>query len=307
MQKNIVSYFDGMSCCQLGLVKAGKHYDNYFASEIEQSSIDVTQYNFPDTLQIGDVTKINLNNFPKIWLMTAGSPCQDLSISNTNGQGLDGIRSGLFYEFLKGLKTLKPKYFLLENVRPRKQEWEDQITNELLLIYPDTKLHKINSNLFSAQNRLRYYWTNIPIDSLPEQKNPLVFNDIAEEMYEYKYLRGNSRSTIRRTKRLTTKSKNGNYVQWDSNGKKNNSQWDRAYFPTEKICTLTKIGSNKINICVDYDNDIYRKIEPIEAERLQTVPDNYTNVDGVSENKRFEMLGNGWSISVISFIFKNLQ
>lgn len=306
MSKNIISYFDGMSCCQLALVKSGKHYDNYFASEIEKSSIDVTQHNFPNTFQIGDVTKINLNNFPPIYLMTAGSPCQDLSISNTNGEGLNGVRSGLFYEFLKGLKTLKPKYFLLENVKPRKKEWEDQITNELLSIYPDTILYKINSNLFSAQDRLRYYWTNIPIDPLPEHKSPIVFSHIAVpngHMYikDKRYL-----NRVSQTKRMTTRSKIGNYVQWDINGKGNNSQCNRAYFLNNKIPTLTKIGTKTINICEDYQNDVYRKLHINEAEQLQTVPVNYTNVPNVSLDKRYEMIGNGWNVDTVAFLFKNL-
>ena len=306
MKRNVVSYFDGMSCCQLALVEAGKQYDNYFASEIEQSSIDVTQYHFPNTHQLGDVTKVDLNTFPKIHLMTAGSPCQDLSVSNTNGKGLDGIRSGLFYEFLKGLETLKPKYFLLENVKPRKQEWEDQITNELLSIYPDTKLYKINSNLFSPQDRLRYFWTNIPIDPLPTEKCTSVFSDISvsqglEYITDPYYL-----SRIKQTKRITERSRIGNYVQWDTNGNHNNSQWDRAYFPFNKIPTLTKIGARNIYICEDYFNDVYRKLHINEAEQLQTVPFNYTNVPNVPLNKRFEMLGNGWNVKTIAFLFKNL-
>lgn len=304
---NVVSYFDGMSCCQMALVKAGKHYDNYFASEIEQASIDVTQHNFPNTFQIGDVTKVDLSKFPKIHLMTAGSPCQDLSVSNTNGQGLNGIRSGLFYEFLKGLETLKPTYFLLENVKPRKQEWVDQITNSLKSIYPNTKLYKINSNLFSAQDRLRYYWTNIPINQLPTQKSPLVFNNISVVGHNHSYINDPFKlRRIRQTKKITKKSKIGNYVQWDTNGSENNSQWDRAYFTHEKIPTLTKVGARKTTICEDYTTDKYRHLHINEAEQLQTVRVNYTNVPNVPLEKRFEMLGNGWNVDTIAFLFQNL-
>jgi site-specific DNA-cytosine methylase len=297
MGYNVLSLFDGGSCCQEALKISGIKVDNYFACEIEKSSIKITQKNFPNTIQLGDVRNINADYFKKLGIkidiITAGSPCQDLSISNTSGQGLRGERSGLFYQFYRLLNELQPTYYLLENV-PMLKIWENEIS-DLLGVQPV----KINSNLFSSQNRNRLYWTNIPIPQLPEN-NPLVFNDI---MYDnnYKVFKLDKQQIL--SKRITR----SGYIQWDSNGKKNNSQWDRAYFSDKKICTLSKGISQNINICVDYDNDIYRKLHPIEAERLQTLPDNYTLVNGVPEYKRFEMLGNGWTVDVISFIFNSLK
>lgn len=295
---NILSLFDGMSCCQIALNRSGIKYDKYFASEIEPSSIKVTQHNYKDTIQLGDIKNISADYFTqqgiKIDFLSAGSPCQDFSRSNTSGEGLNGVRSGLFFEFLRLLKELKPRYFILENVIMTKK-WENQIT-ELLGVKPV----EINSDIFSAQSRRRLYWTNIPINPLPTNKG-LVFGDVIYDN-NYKVFKGND--VIKSSKRLT---KNKSYIQWDSNGKKNKSQWDRAYLLEQKICTLTKIGSNNINICLDYDNDIYRKLHPIEAERLQTVPYNYTKVDGVSDSKRFQMLGNAWTIDTISHIFSSIK
>jgi len=296
-----------MSCCQIALNKQGIKYNKYFASEIEKPSIQVTQHNYPNTIQLGDVTKVDFSQLPQIDLITAGSPCQDLSGSNPNGLGLNGEKSKLYYEFLKSLTILKPKYFLLENVKPRQQVWVDMITNDLLLLYPDTKLYKINSNSFSAQNRLRYYWTNIPVDQPIPDKCSLVFDDIIDKSGDFEYVSDKVRDIIKNTKRVTTKSRNGNYIQWDTNGKKNSSQWDRGFFTFNKIPTLTKTGTNKIIVCLDFDKDLYRKVNPLEAERLQTVPDNYTKVPGVTDNKRYGMLGNGWTVDVIAFLFNGLK
>lgn len=292
MGYNILSLFDGMSCGQIALEKSGIQYNNYYASEIDPHSKLVTQYNYPDTIQLGDVCKVNGYTLPKIDILLAGSPCQDLSKSNPDGDGLNGEKSKLFWEFVRLLKETNPQYFLLENVIMLKK-WENLIT-EILGVKPI----EINSNLVSAQNRRRLYWTNIPIDELPDNKY-LSFKDIVN-YNNYKTFKANER--IIKTKRIT---KNKTYIQWDLNGKGHKSQQNRAYFLDGKICTLARTCSS-LNICLDYDNDIYRKLDPIEAERLQTVPDNYTLVNGVSTHKRFEMLGNGWTVSIISHIFKNI-
>lgn len=113
---NVLSLFDGMSCGQQALERAGFKVDNYFASEIKPHAIKVTQHNYPNTIQLGDVTKINAKDLPKIDLLIGGSPCQDFSSANKEKKGLEGIKSGLFYEYLRLLKETNPKYFLLENV-----------------------------------------------------------------------------------------------------------------------------------------------------------------------------------------------
>ena len=155
---NVLSLFDGMSCGRLALERAGIKVNNYFASEIDKYAIQVAKHNYPNTQHIGDVTKVKASELPKIDLLIGGSPCQSFSNAG-NGTGFDG-KSGLFYEYVRLLKECKPKYFLLENVKMKKQ-WQDIISKEL-----GVEPIKINSNLVSAQNRERLYWTNIPVSEL---------------------------------------------------------------------------------------------------------------------------------------------
>lgn len=289
---NVLSLFDGISCGQIALKKLDIPINKYYASEIEKPSIKVTQHNFPNTIQLGDVTQLKVDQLEKVHLLFGGSPCQDLSRANSNAKGLDGERSGLFWEFVRILNEVKPKYFLLENVVMSK-EWEDIISNEL-----GVKPIQINSSLVSAQNRKRLYWTNIPNIEQPEDKNIFIKDIIYDD--EYKIF---TDARITKTKQITK-----NYIKWDLSGKGYGSQQDRAYYKDGKMCTLPKANpSNKCNILLDYHKDIYRRLHPIEAERLQTVPDNYTNVEGITTNKRLEMLGNGWTVDVIAHILKNIK
>lgn len=288
---NVLSLFDGMSCGQIALERVGIKVDNYFASEIDKSAIKVTQHNYPKTIQLGDVTNVYSSNLPKIDLLIGGSPCQGFSFAGKQ-LNFNDDRSKLFFEFVRLKNELKSKYFLLENV-DMKQEYMD-IISEYLGVLPV----KINSNLFSAQNRVRWYWTNIPF-SLDITDMGIKLKDIIFDN-SYKLFSDNR---IERTKMITK-----NYVKWDISGKGYWSQQDRAYFLDKKMCTLPKSNpSNKLNIVIDYENGIYRRLHPIEAERCQTVPDNYTNVFHVSENKRLEMLGNGWTVDAIAHIFKGLK
>lgn len=286
---NVLSLFDGMSCGQIALSQLGFKIDNYFASEIEPYAIKVAKKNFPNTHHIGDVTKVKGSNLPKIDLLIGGSPCQGFSFAGKQ-LNFNDERSVLFFEFVRLLKETNPKYFLLENVK-MKQESEDVISQ-----YLGVKPIIINSSLVSAQNRIRLYWTNIPNITLPEDKGILLKDIIYDD--EYKVF-----TDIRIT---NTKKKTKNYVKWDLSGKQYWSQQDRAYYKNGKICTLPKAHpSNKLNILLDYEKDIYRRLHPIEAERCQTVPDNYT--DCVPTNKRLEMLGNGWTVDVIKHIFRNIN
>ena len=287
---NVLSLFDGMSCGQIALDKLGIKVDNYFASEIDKYAMQITQKNYPNTKQLGSVVYLKGSDLPKIDLLFGGSPCQDLSKAKTNGEGLSGDSSGLFWEYLRLLKELNPKYFLLENV-VMKQEWSDIISKEL-----GVEPVEINSNLVSAQNRRRLYWTNIPNIEQPKDKGILLGDIIYDDTYKVF-----TDERITKTKKITK-----NYIKWDLSGKKYWSQQDRAYFKEKKVCTLPKANpANKLNILLDYDNDIYRRMHPIEAERCQNVPDNYTS--GVSDNKRLEMIGNGWTVDVIKHIFKNIK
>lgn len=289
---NVLSLFDGISCGQIALNRAGIKYDNYFASEIDKYAIKITQHNYPNTIQLGDVTKLKCSDLPKINLVIGGTPCQDLSLAKTNGIGLLGERSGLFYEYARLLKEIKPQFFLLENVMMKKI-WQDIITEEI-----GVSPIEINSNLVSCQNRRRLYWTNIPDIVQPNDKGIVVGDVIYDDTYK-----------VFTNKRIPeTKRKTKNYIQWDISGKGYSSQANRAYFKSGKMCTVPKQNpSDKLNIVLDYENDIYRKSHPVEVERYQTVPDNYTFVNGISTSRRLGLLGNGWTVDVITHIFSFME
>lgn len=175
----ILSLFDGISGGRVALERAGIPIEIYYASEIDKYAISVAQAMYPDTIQIGDVCKIDFTQYiGKVDMIIGGSPCQDLSIAKQNRQGLQGERSRLFWEYIKALTIIKPKYFLLENVASMKNEDRDAITAVLRGIYPETECIMINSALISAQQRKRYYWTNWHVEQ-PEDKG-ILLKDILE-------------------------------------------------------------------------------------------------------------------------------
>ena len=274
---NVLSLFDGMSCGQIALDKLGIKVDNYFASEIDKYAMQVTMNNYPNTKQIGSVIDVKASDLPKIDLLFGGSPCQDLSRSKVNGDGLNGYKSGLFWEYVRVLEEVKPKYFLLENVKMKK-EWEKIIT-ETLGVEP----LKINSNLFSAQNRTRLYWTNIPnIEQIIDKG--IVLNDVwdgGEDITQRVLRKPLGTSTHRNT-------------------------WKNMVTLNDKSKCLTASGQNISNAsCTNIDIDgKYFKLTTKCCERLQNVPENYT--EGVSNTQRYKMLGNGWTVDVIAHIFKNI-
>ena len=176
---NILSLFDGISCGRVALERAGVPVETYYASEIDKYAMSVAQAMYPDIIQIGDVCKIDFTQYVgKIDMIIGGSPCQDLSIAKQNRQGLHGERSRLFWEYIKALTIIKPKYFLLENVASMKNEDRDAITAVLCGIYPETECIMINSALVSAQQRKRYYWTNWHVEQ-PQDKG-ILLKDILE-------------------------------------------------------------------------------------------------------------------------------
>ena len=187
MGLRVLSLFDGMSCGQLALQRLGIEVSTYYASEIDKYAIEVCQANFPETIQVGDVCNLKTEDFQDIDLILAGSPCQGFSFAGKQLAFADP-RSALFFDFIRMLKGIKPKYFLLENVR-MKQEFQDIITEQVSACYPDFKGGDlfgsqikpilINSALVSAQNRQRLYWTNIPNIEQPEDKG-IVLKDILE-------------------------------------------------------------------------------------------------------------------------------
>jgi len=271
---NVLSLFDGMSCGQMALKKANLKINKYFASEIDKYAIQVTQKNHPNTIQLGDITKLKANNLPKIDLLIGGSPCQSFSRVG-DGKGFDG-KSKLFFEFVRILKEVNPKFFLLENVLMKK-EWEDVITKEL-----GVKPIKINSSLLSAQNRPRIYWTNIQNINIPDDKR-IIIKDILEENASF------SESYP-------------NYLDLEFCRKKRK---DMVQEESKKASCLTAsmYKGQVSSFCKDSQGRIH-KYSPIECERLQTLPDNYS--DCVSNTQRFKMLGNGWTIDVISHILSHI-
>lgn len=282
---NILSLFDGMSCGQIALNKLGIKYDNYFASEIDKYAIKVTQKNYPNTIQIGSVVDVKGKYLPKIDLLIGGSPCQGFSISG-NKLNFEDERSKLFFEFVRLLEEVKPKYFLLENVGSMDSEIRDKIS--YILGYKP--LH-INSSLITAQHRNRYYWTNITQSDII--KKEIYFKDILETDVDSKYYY--SEKVLKRLD-LT------DIVRAGKAGYKCKGVEVEKCPP---IVARHYKGMQSQHYPVIKENDGYRKLTPTECEALQTVPKNYT--DCVSDTQRYKMLGNGWTVDVIAHIFKSLK
>jgi len=400
---NVFSMFDGMSCGQLALQKAGIPVGTYHASEIDKWAIQITKKNFPFTFDMGDVTKLEdwrlklIRDEVGIDLVIGGSPCQGFSFAG-NQLNFDDPRSKLFFDFVRVLKILKPKYFLLENVRMKKESQD--IISEYMGVEPVA----INSNLVSAQNRHRLYWTNIPF-SIPHDKG-IVLADILEDgvtdrekshCLDANYFKGgNLKSYFEKHRRQLVFNNKGGAIRgrYDKDGKikqqlelrpddKTNSlttvQKDnvvvrvpelksafgaciqvgeadikghdilkrvyspkgksptltahagkgtvpkiinkciqvgeadlkghdiikRVYSPKGKAPTLTTMGGGHREPKVIVDELTWRKLTPLECERLQTVPDGYT--EGVSNTQRYKMLGNGWTVDVVAHILKGIR
>lgn len=375
---NVLSLFDGMSCGRIALERAGVKVDKYFASEVDKFAIQIAKKNYPDTIHLGDVKEVNYpESFDghKIDLVIGGSPCQGFSFAGDR-LNFDDPRSKLFFEYARLVKECNPKYFLLENVK-MKQECQDVIS-EILGVRPI----EINSNLVSAQNRQRLYWTNIPQLFLPQDKG-IVMRDILQDLQEidneYYYSeksiaymeRGNDKwmqAGKRRADRYTQtpdkdksfaltanmhkgvpynyfedtrvdekQSKNGLIMVGHAN-LNGHDCIKRVYHADGKAPTLNACtGGNREPKVAMYqrgrgynkggvkmreksptlsshsweqnnfvnDNKRWRKLTPVECERLQTVPDNYT--DGVSKTQRYKMLGNGWTVDVIAHLFKGIE
>jgi len=289
---NVLSLFDGMSCGQIALERAGIIVSKYLASEIYEPAIKITLKNYPNTLHIGDVKKVKGEELPEIDLLIGGTPCRNLSRTVINNpkhnQGLDGKHSNLFYEYVRLLQETKPKHFLVENVESMKNSDRDIIT-ETLGVEP----LMINSSLVSAQDRKRYYWTNIPISNLPKDRE-LFLEDIIQEAVEveHKYwykqdydFHGNGKRPV------ATLHINGHDIL------------KRVYGTHQKSPTLTSCRGGNLQKKV-LQKGVCRKLTPLEYERLQTVPEGYT--EGVADTHRYNMLGDGWTVDVIAHIFEGL-
>lgn len=361
----VLSLFDGISCAQVALKSLG-YKPEYYSSEIDKYAIETTQKNHPETMQLGDIKEVS-GIFPQIDLLIGGSPCQGFSFAGKQ-LNFEDPRSKLFFEFVRILKEARPKYFLLENVR-MKQEYQDIISEQL-----GVKPIMIDSNLVSAQNRKRLYWTNIPDIKQPEDRG-IMLKDIVHEFRGEKFdiekyivpfdktlkildkevqrgkvgyfrkdsqanrvyyihdkaitlcgdagggaakmgqylfgvvnkARGNNKGGLRNngTKSPTLSSKS-----WEHNNhllfgcitpdRINKRQNGQRFSEGNKFYTLTAQDRHDILI-----EGYIRKLTPIECERLQTLPDNYT--DGVSNTQRYKALGNGWTVESVKHIFKNIK
>lgn len=389
---NVLSFFDGMSCGQLALQKTGIEVGNYFACEIDKYAMKVAKHNFPNTIELGDVTKVFAKDLPKIDLFFGGSPCQGFSFAGKQ-LNFEDPRSKLFFEFVRMLNEIRETnpdvLFLLENVKMKK-EFEYIITQHL-----GVEPVEINSNLVSAQNRKRIYWTNIVQLTQPKDKGIFLKDIVHEKNDEVLNIQipsfnvnpsGNGMNgdvySIGKDKSrtLTTNKGEGQKISVciaeyivpfekalkileieeergkiqrispsSSDGvttlnpkKKNGSQTyqqDRIYTIHGKMVCISAELSGRFNVLIEENifgcitpDRIYkrqngqrfndgkkfytltaqdkhgvliegyiRKLTPIECERLQNVPDNYT--DQVSNSQRYKMLGNGWTIDVITHIF----
>lgn len=352
---NVLSLFDGMSCGRIALDRAGVQYDKYFASEIDKFAIKVATHNYPDTQQLGDVTQVRGEDFHEIGLLIGGSPCQGFSFAG-KGLNFDDPRSRLFFEFVRLKNELNPRYFLLENV-PMKREHQ-MVISKYLGVEPIV----INSALVSAQNRVRYYWTNIKAEPFnlfgdmrstigqPKDKG-ILLRDILEGNVPEKYtisekaiakiLRRNwsiPKVEPDKTGTMATKNNSGqlsvdagttlirtgrgyfdggeretdkfptltgnrfeqnNFLKLDVNGQPKNNQEKASCFTAGAIS-----AGNHSDMDIIQEGEKYRRLTPVEVERLQTVPDNYTAI--VSDTQRYKMLGNGWTVDVIAWILSHI-
>lgn len=340
----VLSLFDGMSCGQIALNRLGVEYDKYFASEIDKYAIKITQKNYPETVQVGDITALSADDLPDIDLVIGGSPCQGFSFAGKQ-LNFDDPRSKMFFEYVRMLNECNPEYFLLENVK-MKQEYQDVITD-----YLGVPPVEIDSALVSAQRRKRLYWTNIPgyktnlfgekLIGQPEDKG-ILLKDIVHEntftLHDKPYCLKKYIVPFDKTLKILNKEVEEGKVGYF----RKDSQANRVYFIHNKAVTLCggagggagKMGQylfgcitpdriekrqngqrfndgNKFYTLTEQDRrgvlieGYIRKLTPVECERLQTVPDDYT--EGVSDTQRYKMLGNGFTVDVICHLLKRLK
>ena len=317
----VLSLFDGISCARVALERAGIPVEAYYASEIDKYAIQVSQKNWiQNIMHVGSVVNLKFKSWEAqphcstgtgslgvtiydthIDLLIGGSPCQDLSIAKKDRKGLGGERSGLFWEYVRILREVKPKYFILENVASMPKEAKEIITREL-----GVEPIMINASLVSAQNRKRLFWTNIPNVTLPEDRG-ILLRDILEPKVDENFFV----KSVDFVKGGTDKKTELDFIggirnkDWAKDGKnysRNFGQGDRVYSPNGKSTTLSALGGGRGAKTGLYQTEEYtvRKLTPIECERLQGLPDNYT--EGVSNTQRYKCLGNAFNVDVVAHI-----
>lgn len=308
----VLSLFDGLSGAQLALQRAGIDCDLYYASEIDKYARSVTQKNFPNTVQLGNIKLLNADRFDGIVdLVVGGSPCQSLSIAKRQKES--GLRKGestLFWEYVRVLSEVNPKYFLLENVASMKKTDRDEIS-QIMGVEPIM----INSSLVSGQQRKRLYWTNIANVTQPEDKK-IYLSDVIESGYTEKMKSYCITATYQRACPQDYLIHGQRQMVFDKPvriGKiGNGGQGQRVYHIGGKSVTLNANGGGWGAKTGLYEiGGHLRKLTPLECERLQTLPEDYTKYgednELISDTNRYKMIGNGFTVDVIAWIFKNLK
>ena len=329
----VLSLFDGIACGRLALKRAGIQVDSYDAFEIDKSAIKVATTNFPDINERGDVRNADFSQFVGYDLLIGGSPCTNFSSSGKRngmttkdkfelttlddylklkeeGCEFDG-QSYLFWEYVRALRAVKPKFFLLENVKMKKQ-WQDIITREL-----GVEPIEINSKLVSAQNRVRLYWTNIPNVMAPADKG-IKLVDILEniDFLHPGAIRG--RNVILHKAVIIGRRLNPDGHREDNNRsipiiqclevRKTNCDKSNCLTTVEKDNVLTPLPIGRYADCyglISGHRLPFRHYTRTEYERLQTLPDGYTSC--ISESAAKKAIGNGWTVDIIAHIFDNLN
>lgn len=314
MKMNVLSLFDGISAGMVALKRVGIKVDNYYASEIDKYAMAISKHNHPEIIHIGDITKIRYDNGvlytplvnikTKIDIIIGGSPCTGFSFAGKQ-LNFDDPQSKLYFEYLRLLREISPKYFLLENVK-MKTEYSDVITNDLGVDFLE-----INSRLLSAQNRPRLYFTNIPNVMQPIDRN-YVFKDIMDsehrrcsEIYQERY------------KQLKPDNGNNMVVGTCKVRPESIGQREVVYGLNNKIGCLTATDYKQPKR-IKLEDGVYL-VSPIECERLQTFPDNYTKfgdfgghdefgiIKCISNTQRYKSIGNSWTVDVISHILQGIE
>lgn len=288
----ILSLFDGISCGMVALERSGIPVERYVAYEIEPNAIKISKKNYPQIEHCGDVTTADFTQYRGFDLLIGGSPCTNWSCAKNHtakakrelfineGEGWE-----LFEQYVRALEEAQPRWFLYENNYRISKNIVEAITS-ILGVEPIM----IDSATVSAQRRKRLYWTNIPNVTVPEDRG-ILFRDIA--VFEDRYVR-HFDDRIRKTIQETPYG-----FKYDLGGKGHYSQQDRLYLPDGKAPTVPRCRTDtKFNLYLG--DETYKVTCPLECERLQTLPDNYT--EGVPKTRRFEAIGNGWTVDVIAHI-----
>lgn len=310
---NVLSLFDGISTGRLCLEMVGIPVDNYFSSEINPRAIQISEKNYPDIIRLGDVITIDVGKLPKIDLVIAGSPCQGFSRAGLC-LNFEDPRSKLFFEFVHILDAIRERNpdvkFLLENVEMKK-EWREVITK-----YVGVEPYLINSKLLSAHNRPRTYWTNIDFEK-PIEDAGITVLDIVEAVDTSDFVNHNGVlfdprirpecrdlvSVVDGEVRIRQATKLGYIVAENGDGVSLDfptSKTRRGRVTKQKTACLTTSSEPLV-----YVDGAIRQLTITEKERLQTLPDGFT--EGVSYGARLEALGNGWTASVVAHIFRGLK